>query len=95
MVLIPKTPDADEVTAFRPIVLSNFLFKVVTRILADRLSVVAARIISPNQFGFLKGRSISECIALGSEGVNLLHKRCFGDNMAMKINITKAFDTLD
>ena len=52
------------------------MFKVVTRILADRLSVLASHIISLNQFGFLKGRSITNC-------------------MAMKIDVKKAFDTLD
>ena len=94
MVLIPKSPDAISVDQYRPIVLGNFIFKVITKILAERLSHISCRIISPNQFGFIKGRHIEECIAVASEGINLLNKRTHGGNVAIKIDIRKAFDSL-
>jgi len=43
---------------YRPIVVANFKFKIISKILADRLALVAARIISPNQYGFVQGRKI-------------------------------------
>ena len=95
MILIPKVHGANLVDKFKPIVLSNFLFKVITKILADRLSQIASRIISPSQFGFVKGRQISDCIATASECFNLLNYRCYGGNMAMKIDIQKAFNSID
>lgn len=52
MVLIPKVEKAIAIEQFRLIVLSNFSFKIVTKILADRLSFIATRIISGNQLGF-------------------------------------------
>ncbi|XP_050222822.1 uncharacterized protein LOC126672915 [Mercurialis annua] len=95
MVLIPKFKGAVSIDQFRPIVLSNFCFKVITKILADRLASIAEKIISKHQFGFIKNRSISHCIATASEGVNVLNKRCFGGNMALQIDIKKAFDTME
>ena len=95
MVLIPKFPNADSVDQFRPIVLGNFVFKIITKILANRLANVATRIVDPHQFGFIKGQNIETCIASASECVNLLNTRCFGSNMAVKIDFCKAFDTMD
>jgi hypothetical protein len=48
-------------------------------------------IISTEQRGFIKGREIKDCICLTSEGINLLHR----GNLALKVDIAKAFDTLD
>lgn len=37
---------------------------------------------------------VKDCIALTSEAINVLDKRCFGGNLALKIDVSKAFDTL-
>jgi len=52
-------------------------------------------IISTQQRGFIKGRSIKDCICLSSEAINVLNKKSYGENLAMKIDIEKAFDTLN
>ncbi|XP_057770938.1 uncharacterized protein LOC130990725 [Salvia miltiorrhiza] len=93
--LLPKKTDAVLVSDFRPIVLGNFFFKVITKILASRLNEVAAAIVSANQFGLISGRSIQECIMLASEGVNCTERSVQGRNMALKVDIKKAFDTLN
>jgi len=80
---------------FRQIALANFKFKVISKILADRLAVLMPHIISKEQRGFIKGRNIKDCIFLASEAINLLDKKAFGGNIAFKIDIAKAFDTLD
>ncbi|KAI9160260.1 hypothetical protein LWI28_006684 [Acer negundo] len=56
IVLLPKLRDSISVDQFRPIVLSNFLFKISSKILTDRLARVAAGIISPQQFDFIRDR---------------------------------------
>jgi len=95
IILIPKVDNAETVEQFRPIALANFKFKIVTKILADRLATIMPFIISEEQRGLIKGRQIKDCILLTSEAANLLHKKAFGGNLAMKIDISKAFDTLD
>jgi hypothetical protein len=56
LILIPKSPEVDRIENFRPIALANFQFKIVTKILADRLATVASTIVSPQQRGFIPGR---------------------------------------
>ncbi|XP_057808818.1 uncharacterized protein LOC131023288 [Salvia miltiorrhiza] len=102
-------PNDDEITAavfgmdsnsapgpddLRPIILSNFFFKIISKILATRLSLVAKTTVSGNQFGFIGDRSIYDCIALGSEGFNCMNRTGRKSNMACKIDISKAFDTM-
>ncbi|XP_039690616.1 uncharacterized protein [Medicago truncatula] len=95
IVLIPKIPGPKAMGNYRPIALANFKFKIVTKILADRLASITSRIISIEQPGFVYDRNISECIIIASEAINSLEKRQYGGNIALKVDISKAFDTLD
>ncbi|XP_057811347.1 uncharacterized protein LOC131025566 [Salvia miltiorrhiza] len=92
--LLPKKVDTVLVSDYRPIVLGNFFFKVITKIMASRLNAVVAEIVLANQFGFISGCSIQECILLASECVNCMERSIQGRNMALKVDIRKAFDTL-
>ena len=94
MVLIPKFEGADSLDKFRPIVLGNFFFKIITKIIADRLNSIASSIVSHHQFGFIRGHRIYDCIAIASEAINCLDSSN-GRNMAIQIDIKKAFDTLN
>ncbi|KAK2647817.1 hypothetical protein Ddye_015306 [Dipteronia dyeriana] len=87
LVIISKTPNALLVEQFRPIALGNFLLKIITKIIADRLAKICSRIISPNQFGFIRGRQIEDCIAGASECFNVLHNCSRGGHLALKIDI--------
>jgi hypothetical protein len=95
IVLIPKVPGADNMGDLRPIALANFQFKLITKILADRLSLIATKIILEQQRGFIQGRHIFNCVIIASEAINVLNRRSFAGNLALKIDIKKAFDTLD
>ena len=94
LILIPKTSNADSVDQYRPLALANFKFKIISKVLADRLSQILPNLISQEQRGFIRGRNIKDCIALTSEAINVLDKKSFGGNLAMKIDVSKAFDTL-
>lgn len=94
-VLIPKVPGAASMGDFRPIALANFQFKIVTKILAERLAIICMRIISPQQRGFVRDRNISKCVIIDSEVINRLNKKQFGGNIAIKVDIRKTIDTLD
>lgn len=95
LVLIPKVPCVTCLGDYRPIALANFQFKVVAKILAHRLAIISMRIVSINQMGFLRECNISDCVIIASEASNLLDKNNFGGNLALKVDIRKAFDTLD
>ncbi|GKB00187.1 RNA-directed DNA polymerase, eukaryota, partial [Tanacetum coccineum] len=78
--LIPKVMDAKFVTDFRPISLIGSVYKVVTKILANRLSMVISDLISNTQSAFVKNRKIldgpfilNEAIACAKEDKQILN----------------------
>jgi len=93
--LVPKTPQADTVDQYMPIAHENFKFKIITKVIAERLARIMPNLISKQQRGFTQGRHIKDCICLTSEAINVLHNRSFRGNLAMKIDIAKAFDTIE
>ena len=60
LVLIPKVSSPQDFSKFRPISLCNFLNKLLSRILADRLAGILPKLISPQQTGFVKSHNITE-----------------------------------
>ena len=95
IVLIPKILDAETIGHYRPITLANFKFKIISKILADRLASIMNNIISVEQRGFIQGRNIRDCICVTSEAINQLHNKSFAGNLAFKVDTSKAFDTLE
>ncbi|XP_058757259.1 uncharacterized protein LOC131630499 [Vicia villosa] len=71
VIIIPKVKDADSIDKFWPIALANFKFKIISKILADRLSSLMPSLISKEQHGFTHGRSIRDCTCLTSKVVNV------------------------
>lgn len=89
MTLIPKFDGADRIENYKPIALVNFQFKIITEVLADRLAIIALRIISEQPRCFIKGRHIGEFIYIVSEAINMLDKKHHGGYMALKFYIKK------
>jgi len=73
--LISKFQGVESIKDYRPIVVANFKFKIISKILADRLALVAVKIISPNQYGFVQGIQIQDYIGIASEAINMLSKK--------------------
>lgn len=94
LILIPNSVDSLTIENFRPIILSNFMLKIITRLLASRLGNIAKEIISYHQFGFIPGKRIHDSIVVASDGINCLSCKAYWGNMALKIDIKKAFDTV-
>jgi hypothetical protein len=58
--LIPKIPDATYIKAFRPICLFNVYYKIITKVLTNRLARCITSVISEFQYGFIKGMYIMD-----------------------------------
>lgn len=94
LVLIPMTQGAKTAKQFRPIGLSNFFFKIITKIITMRLSTYLPKIVSPQQYAFIKNRSIHEEVLLASELVNKLSVKRRGGNLGLKLDISQAYETM-
>lgn len=92
--LIPKTENAEKMKDFRPIACCNLLYKVISKVLANRLRIIFLDAIEPNQSAFITGRLLLENVLLASELVNGYHKFDAMQRSAIKFDISKAFDTV-
>lgn len=71
--LIPNVDRARYVNDFRPMSLLNSSVKRVTKLLANRLPPVITTLIHQNQYGFIKSRTIQDCLAWSFEYLHLCH----------------------
>jgi hypothetical protein len=85
--LLPKTPEASSIDRYRPIAMDNFNSKII----ADRLASLMPGIVYEEQYGFIHDINIMDCLCIASEATDHLHNKCFGGNLALKIDIAKAF----
>lgn len=70
IVMIPKITNPVKVTDFRPISLSNVIYKVVSKCLVNRLRPVLNDVISPAQSAFIPGRMITDNAFLAFECIH-------------------------
>ena len=89
--LVPKGPDADTIQKYRPICLLNVVFKIITKILVNRLNPVIGKVIKFSRTAFLKNRFIMEGVVVLHETLNDLHVEK-GAGVLFKIDFEKAFD---
>lgn len=89
--LIPKTDSPTSFNDFLPISLCNYLYKIITKIIANRIRPILSQHILPEQFAFLEDRQIQEAIGTAQEAIHSIHVRRLKGIM-LKIDLAKAFD---
>ncbi|XP_059295493.1 uncharacterized protein LOC132048825 [Lycium ferocissimum] len=92
LVLLPKKNVVESFSNMRPIGLSNFIDKVISRVVHDRLDRLLPAVISSNQSGFVKGRNIIENMLLTQEIITDIRRRGKLANIVIKLDMTKAYD---
>jgi hypothetical protein len=92
--LIPKVPDATDIKAFRPICLLNVCYKIITKVLTNRLARCITSVISDLQYGFIKGRYIMYGVLSFHDIIHEV-KRKKQNGVIFKVDFEKAYDKVN
>ncbi|GKD53993.1 RNA-directed DNA polymerase, eukaryota, reverse transcriptase zinc-binding domain protein [Tanacetum coccineum] len=91
--LIPKTHDANMVKDFRPICLIGSIYKIIAKILTNRLVGVLGDIVSEVQSAFVEGRQILDGPFILNEVLQWC-KRKKKKSIIFKVDFEKAYDSV-
>ena len=95
--LIPKVKDPKYVTEFRPISLSNVLYRIFAKVLTNRLQDIMPQLISDHQSAFMSDRLILDNILVAFETLHYMRNHNKGKSgfMALKLDMIKAYDRVE
>ena len=92
--LIPQVDSPHKLNDFRSISLVGSLYKILAKLLANRLCMVIGSVISETQSAFVTYRQILDDILIANEAVDEAHK-LKKDLMLFKVDFEKAYDSVD
>ena len=94
--MIPKTERPTRMTELRLISLCNVGYKIISKVLCQRLKICLPRLISETQSAFVEGRLISDNILIAQKMFHGLrtNKSCQNKFMAIKTDMSNAYDRI-
>jgi hypothetical protein len=94
MALIPKVPLPFNLGDFRPISLLGCLYKIIAKVLTNRLAKAMSPLIAHTQSAFIKGRNLVDGVLVVNEVVDLA-KKSGKECLIFKVDFEKAYDSVE
>jgi hypothetical protein len=91
LALIPKRDGADRLSQFRPIALCNVIYKIISKVIVERLKKWLKCLISEVQGGFVVEQNFLDGVVIATE---IIHSMAMSKAKAMfiKLDMAKAYD---
>ena len=95
--LIPKIKNPQKITDFRPISLCNVMYRILAKVLANRLKKILPEVVSKSQSASVPGRLITDNVLVAFELMHHINQKRKGKDgqMAIKLDMIKAFDRVE
>lgn len=95
--LIPKVSCPQKITEFCPISLCNVVYKIVSKVLANRLKKILPEVINESQSAFVLRRQITDNMLVVFETMHCMNQKRKGKKglMAIKFDMSKAYDRVE
>nr|XP_016504508.1 PREDICTED: uncharacterized protein LOC107822473 [Nicotiana tabacum] len=94
LALIPKVENHSTFSDLRPISLSNYTNKTISRIISRRLNPLLNKLVSRNQSDFISSRLITENVMLTQKIIHNISKMNTGKNIVLKLDMAKTYDRM-
>jgi len=91
--LIPKVRDPCNLNQFRPISLVGAIYKVISKVLAERLKKVLPDLIDGSQSAFIEGRGLADRVLVANEVIEDMRMRR-KRGLCLKVDFEKAYDSV-
>ncbi|CAI7872593.1 unnamed protein product [Closterium sp. NIES-53] len=92
-ILLHKKGEKDQLSNYRPITLLSFAYKILAKVIVDRINKVLHRVISPQQYGFIRARRLTDGVALVAD-ITDAAKNGGEDWYLLLVDFKKAFDSV-
>jgi hypothetical protein len=92
--LLPKKGDVTQIKNWRPISLLSNFYKIISRMINNRLKKITDRVLSRSQKGFNRSRQIQEVLINSIETMEYCKRHNIKAAM-VSVDVSKAFDSVD
>nr|GEY39276.1 hypothetical protein CTI12_AA318980 [Tanacetum cinerariifolium] len=93
--LVPKVATPCKVSDYRPIACCNVIYKIISKVICNRIKGSLNDLVDVNQSAFIPSRQISDNILLSQELMRNYHRSRGHAKCAFKIDIEKAYDSVE